>query len=62
MVRMDDAPTQFCPECGFELEHQDTNTAQTGHEGDTERFDYFECPNGHGKFQYSHADRILRKV
>jgi len=59
---MDDAPKQFCPECGFELEHEEINTAHPGHEDDTERFDYFECPNGHGKFQYRHADHILRKV
>ena len=62
MARMDDANKQFCPECGFELEHEDTNTALTGHEGDLERFDYYECPNGHGKFQYRYADHILRKV
>jgi hypothetical protein len=62
MVRMDDPPKQFCPECGFELDHEDSNTAKTGHEGDLELFDYYECPNGHGKFQYRRADRILRKV
>jgi hypothetical protein len=37
MAREDDAPKQFCPECGFELEHIDTNTARTGHEGELER-------------------------
>jgi len=62
MVRMDDTNKQFCPECGFELEHEVTNTAQTDHEGDLERFDYYECPNSHGKFQYRYADHILRKV
>jgi hypothetical protein len=58
---MDDAPKQFCPECGFELEHEEPAT-HTGHEDDTEPFDYFECPNGHGKFRYRYADHILRKV
>jgi len=62
MARMDDANKQFCPECGFELEHEDSDTARTGHESDLERFDYYECPNGHGNFQYRYADHILRKV
>ena len=60
MVRADDPPKQFCPECGFELEHDDT--ARPGHDGELEHCDYYECPNGHGKFQYCHADKILRKV
>jgi hypothetical protein len=61
MTRMDDASKQFCPECGFELEYLDTKTEQT-EEGELERFDYYECENGHGKFQFCHFDRILRKV
>ena len=62
MAKLDGAPKQFCLECGFELEHEDTNTAATGQEGELERFDYYKCPNGHGKFQYHHAEKILRKL
>jgi two-component system cell cycle response regulator DivK len=54
-------PTLVCPMCDQPLQYRTSHVGGVS-ERHREQWDYFECPNGCGDFQYRQRTRKLRKV
>jgi two-component system, cell cycle response regulator DivK len=54
-------PTLVCPMCDQPLQYRASHVGGVS-ERHREQWDYFECPNGCGDFQYRQRTRKLRKV
>lgn len=57
----DAPPTLLCPMCDQSLQYRISHVGGVS-ERHREQWDYFECPNGCGDFQYRQRTRKLRKV